>query len=82
MREGTVDGYDMECVILRSTNLASITERTPVPTSGVFPEALASPFPGWTAQQVNDFLQLHAPGTKIDSYNFVIIDGRSAQDYT
>ena len=82
MREGTVDGYDMECVILRSTNLASITERTPVPISGVFPEALASPFQSWTAQQVHDFLQLHAPGTKIDSHNFVIIDGRSAQDYT
>lgn len=82
MREGTVDGFEMECVVLRSTHLASITERTPVPISGVFPDALASPFPGWTAQQVHDFLQLHAPGTKIDSRNFIIIDGRSAQDYT
>lgn len=82
MREGNVDNYDQQCVILRSPDLTAVTERTPLPTSGVFPEALISPFPNWTAKQVHDYLQLHGPGTKVHLNNFVIIDARSLQDYT
>ncbi|KAL8953119.1 MAG: hypothetical protein Q9222_001002 [Ikaeria aurantiellina] len=82
MRDGVVDEYKMECIILRSPDLASITERTPIPTSGVLPQSLASPFPNWTAGQVHSFLKLHAPGTRIHESNFIIIDARSLQDYT
>ncbi|KAL8981335.1 MAG: hypothetical protein Q9177_005606 [Variospora cf. flavescens] len=78
---GTVDGYAMESVILRSADLTSITERTPPPTSGVFPDDLVSPFPNWTAHQVHSFLKLHAPGTKVHESNFVIIDARRFQNY-
>lgn len=82
MRDGIVDEYHMECVILRSPDLTSVIERTPVPTSGVFPEDLVSPFPKWTAEQVHGFLKLHAPGTQVHDSNFVIIDERSLHDYT
>ncbi|KAI4089126.1 MAG: hypothetical protein LQ348_006180 [Seirophora lacunosa] len=82
MRDGTLDEYAKDSVILRSSDLTSITERTPIPTSGVFPDDLVSPFPNWTAQQVHSFLKLHAPGTKVHDSNFVIIDARSLHDYT
>ena len=82
MREGMVDEYEQQCVILRSPDLTAVTERTPIPTSGVFPEALVSPFPHWTAKQVHNYLQLHSPGTKVHKDNFVIIDARSLEDYT
>ena len=82
MRDGTVDDFEQLCVILRSPDLAAVTDRTPIPTSGIFPEALKSPFPNWTTQQVHDYLKLHAPGTKIHRDNFVIIDARSLEDYT
>ena len=82
MRGGYVDEYELECVILRSTDLASVTERTPLPTSGVFPEALVSPFPNWTPKQCFDFLQLHGGGTRVHKSNLVVIDARSLQDYT
>ena len=82
MRDGIVDEYQQEVVILRSSDLAAVTERTPIPTSGIFPEALVSPFPNWTAEQVSNYLQLHGPGTKIHMSNFIIIDARSLQDYT
>ena len=82
MRDGTVDEYEQQCVILRSPNLVDVTDRTPIPTSGIFPDALKSPFPNWTPQQVHDYLKLHSPGTKVHKDNFVIIDARSLEDYT
>ncbi|KAL8791973.1 MAG: hypothetical protein Q9195_005462 [Heterodermia aff. obscurata] len=82
MRDGYVDEFGMECVILRSPDLTTVKERTAIPTSGEFPEALITPFPNWTAQQVHDYLQLHGPGTKVHTRDFVIIDARSLQDYT
>ena len=82
MRDGYVDEFEWECVILRSPDLTTVKERTAIPTSGEFPEALTTPFPNWTAQQVHDYLQLHGPGNKVHTGNFVIIDARSLQDYT
>ena len=82
MREGEVDTYEQQCVILRSPDLTAVTERTPLPTSGVFPDALISPFPNWTTKQVHDYLQLHCAATKDQHNNLVKIDARSLQDYT
>lgn len=76
------NNYEQQCVILRYSNLAAVTDRTPIPTLGIFPEALKSPFPNWTPQQVHGYLKLHAPGAKIHKVNCVIIDARSLEDYT
>ena len=82
MSEGAIDNYSMECAIIRDHTLSSITERTAIPVAGEFPEALVSPFPGWTTERLLNFLNLHQPNTKIEPDMFITIDERSLQDHT
>ncbi|KAL8847179.1 MAG: hypothetical protein Q9221_007780 [Calogaya cf. arnoldii] len=71
-----------EIAILRSPELTSIIEPTPIPTSGVFPEDLISPFPNWNPQHVHSHLKLHARNTLVHDELFIILDTRSLEDYT
>lgn len=82
MNEGQLDQYDMQCAILRSQDLASVTERTPIPTIDNIPEPLISPFPDWTPERIMDFLSAHSNNTHIVERNFLVIDARSLEDST
>ncbi|KAL8653169.1 MAG: hypothetical protein Q9226_003954 [Calogaya cf. arnoldii] len=72
----------MDIAILRSLDLTTATERNPIPTSGVFPEDLISPFPNWTPQRVHSYLKLHARNTLVHDELSIIFDTRSLEGYT
>lgn len=82
MNDGPLDQFDMQCAILRSQDLTSVTERTPIPTMNNIPEPLISPFPDWTPERIKDFLKTHSPNTHIIESVFLVIDARSLKDST